>query len=42
MVALNTLVQAADELLDVGRFKDYAPNGLQLEGKPGCNALCLV
>lgn len=34
MVALKTLVQTANELLDVGRFKDYAPNGLQLEGKP--------
>ena len=23
-----------DRLLDVGRFKDYGPNGLQVEGKP--------
>lgn len=33
MVALTTLVEAADTLLDINRFKDYAPNGLQLEGK---------
>ncbi|PWQ95268.1 Nif3-like dinuclear metal center hexameric protein [Leucothrix arctica] len=33
MVALTELVKAADELLDVSRFRDYAPNGLQLEGK---------
>ena len=33
MVALTTLVEAANELLDINRFKDYAPNGLQLEGK---------
>jgi len=33
MVALKTLVDAANTLLDVNRFKDYAPNGLQLEGK---------
>ena len=28
------LVQAADELLQPERFKDYGPNGLQVEGKP--------
>lgn len=33
MVALKTLVETADTLLDINRFKDYAPNGLQLEGK---------
>ena len=33
MVALTALVEAADTLLDINRFKDYAPNGLQLEGK---------
>ncbi|MGB1311324.1 MAG: Nif3-like dinuclear metal center hexameric protein [Leucothrix sp.] len=33
MVALKTLVAEADSLLDIHRFKDYAPNGLQLEGK---------
>jgi len=34
MVALTQLVETANTLLDIGRFKDYAPNGLQLEGKP--------
>ena len=33
MVELKTLVNSIDSLLDVSRFKDYAPNGLQLEGK---------
>lgn len=33
MVALTTLVESIDSLLDVARFKDYAPNGLQVEGK---------
>jgi len=39
MVALNTLVEAADSLLDIHRFKDYAPNGLQLEGKAEVNKI---
>jgi dinuclear metal center YbgI/SA1388 family protein len=29
----DTLLQAADALLQPGRFKDYGPNGLQVEGK---------
>jgi dinuclear metal center YbgI/SA1388 family protein len=29
----NILVQAADALLQPDRFKDYGPNGLQVEGK---------
>jgi dinuclear metal center YbgI/SA1388 family protein len=29
----QALVQAADELLQPGRFKDHGPNGLQVEGK---------
>ena len=33
MVALTNLLETIDSLLDVSRFKDYAPNGLQLEGK---------
>lgn len=33
MIALNTLVETANDLLDIHRFKDYAPNGLQLEGR---------
>ena len=39
MVALSTLVEAADTLLDIHRFKDYAPNGLQLEGKAEVNKI---
>ncbi|WP_319380025.1 Nif3-like dinuclear metal center hexameric protein [Thiomicrorhabdus sp.] len=33
MVLTKDLVAYLDELLDVGRYKDYAPNGLQVEGK---------
>lgn len=40
MVALTTLLETVDSLLDVSRFKDYAPNGLQLEGKP--EVQCIV
>ncbi len=29
----NQLINALDELLEVGRYKDYAPNGLQVEGR---------
>ncbi|MBT7308262.1 MAG: Nif3-like dinuclear metal center hexameric protein [Gammaproteobacteria bacterium] len=28
----NRLVQALDQLLEIDRFQDYAPNGLQVEG----------
>jgi len=34
MVELKTLVTYLDTLLEVNRFRDYAPNGLQVEGKP--------
>lgn len=34
MVELKTLVTYLDDLLEVKRFHDYAPNGLQVEGKP--------
>ena len=30
----NELEQYIQELLDIGRFQDYAPNGLQVEGRP--------
>lgn len=30
----DALVQAANDLLQPARFKDYGPNGLQVEGKP--------
>lgn len=33
MVTLKKLVAYTDKLLDVGIFKDYCPNGLQVEGK---------
>lgn len=33
-VALNTLVAEADRYLNVSRFQDYCPNGLQVEGRP--------
>lgn len=39
MIALNTLVDAANTLLDINRFKDYAPNGLQLEGRSEVNKI---
>ncbi|HNN90016.1 MAG TPA: Nif3-like dinuclear metal center hexameric protein, partial [Giesbergeria sp.] len=29
----DTLLQALDALLQPERFKDYGPNGLQVEGK---------
>lgn len=31
---LSELTTYLDRLLDVGRFDDYAPNGLQVEGRP--------
>jgi dinuclear metal center YbgI/SA1388 family protein len=33
MVTRSTLTEALDALLQPGRFKDYGPNGLQVEGK---------
>lgn len=33
MVKLTELVAHADDLLEVHRFKDYCPNGLQVEGR---------
>lgn len=30
----NTLLRAFDGLLEPGRFQDYGPNGLQVEGRP--------
>lgn len=34
MVERDALVGALDQLLEPARFKDYGPNGLQVEGKP--------
>ncbi len=33
MVARNALLHYINELLQVNLFEDYAPNGLQIEGK---------
>jgi putative NIF3 family GTP cyclohydrolase 1 type 2 len=33
-VSLTELQSAINSLLRVEQFKDYAPNGLQVEGKP--------
>jgi dinuclear metal center YbgI/SA1388 family protein len=34
MVSLRELVDYTNALLDIGRFPDYCPNGLQVEGRP--------
>jgi dinuclear metal center YbgI/SA1388 family protein len=34
MATSQQLLEAFDGLLEPGRFKDYGPNGLQVEGKP--------
>ena len=34
MINLDELVAYLDDLLEVDRFSDYCPNGLQVEGKP--------
>lgn len=34
MASRDALLAAFDQLLDPGRFKDYGPNGLQVEGSP--------
>ncbi len=37
MVKLMQLLQYTDDLLEVGRFKDYCPNGLQVQGRDQVN-----
>ena len=32
-IAREQITRAFDDLLDPGRFKDYGPNGLQVEGR---------
>ena len=32
MTSIHALARHADELLEIGRFSDYCPNGLQVEG----------
>jgi dinuclear metal center YbgI/SA1388 family protein len=39
MVSRKTLGSYIDELLDVGAFRDYCPNGLQVEGREQINKL---
>lgn len=39
-VERDCLVQYLDEFLKVSSFSDYAPNGLQVEGKPTISRLC--
>ena len=39
MVNLTELVAYTDDLLEVDRFRDYCPNGLQVEGKPAVSNL---
>ncbi|MCK5662212.1 MAG: Nif3-like dinuclear metal center hexameric protein [Thiotrichaceae bacterium] len=39
MVTLTELVSYTNDLLNIDRFKDYTPNGLQLEGKQNINKL---
>ena len=39
MTDFKTLLQAVDQLLQPERFKDYGPNGLQVEGKPAVQKL---
>jgi putative NIF3 family GTP cyclohydrolase 1 type 2 len=34
MVKLNELLHYTQQLMQVERFKDYCPNGLQVEGRP--------
>jgi len=34
MAQLREIVQYLDELLDIGEFQDYGPNGLQVPGSP--------
>ncbi len=39
MSSLNRLVAYTNHLLSIDKFKDYAPNGLQVEGKPEIHRL---
>jgi len=34
MVNLDTLITYLDDMLEIDRFADYCPNGLQVEGRP--------
>ena len=39
MITRAELIAYLDEQLEVSRFQDYCPNGLQVEGKPEINTL---
>ena len=39
MVDLKQLVAYTNDLLEIERFQDYCPNGLQVEGRPGVQRL---
>ncbi|MCK5813256.1 MAG: Nif3-like dinuclear metal center hexameric protein [Cocleimonas sp.] len=39
MSSLNRLVTYTNDLLSIDKFKDYSPNGLQVEGKPEIHRL---
>ena len=39
MVQLKDLLNYSNNMLEVERFKDYCPNGLQVEGKPEINKI---
>jgi putative NIF3 family GTP cyclohydrolase 1 type 2 len=43
MANLHNIVQWCNQTLKVSEFKDYAPNGLQIEGTPEVNKIvCAV
>ena len=39
MIELKELVNYTNDLLEIDRFQDYCPNGLQVEGKPQIQCL---
>jgi len=39
MITLSELVEYTNTELDIGRFPDYSPNGLQVEGRPEVSTL---
>jgi dinuclear metal center YbgI/SA1388 family protein len=39
MITLRELVDYTNTLLEIGRFEDYCPNGLQVEGRPDVGLL---
>ncbi len=40
MIKRNELIQYVDELLNTTQYNDYAPNGLQIEGKDEIKRIC--